>query len=154
MTRFLMIAFLALAAGPAKAQVGVGLSPDSLGLGRPQRRAARIPPVAAALDRVFGPEAWTAVQISTAGPAAEMAQLSRDGYYKRELIELVLIAAAARRPLSSVLEKRRKEEPLSLIAGGFGLDYESLHEEALAVEEIMDREYLPRYENQRPEWAR
>lgn len=146
--------FLLLLAAPARGQVGVGLSPDSLGLGRPSRRSQRLPAAASALDRVFGPEVWAAVEISTAGPAADLAQLSREGFYKLEMIQLVMIAAESRRPLSRILEKRRKEEKLSQIASGLGLDYDKLYDESLAVQEIVEREYLPRFEEPRGAGAR
>ena len=103
------------------------------------------PPVALALDLAFGATIWAQVAVSTAGPIIDLSRMVREGYYKLEIIQLVLISAQAGRPLKEVLEKRKKGAKLARLAADYKLDYDKLYESALAIEELVDKEYLPRF---------
>ncbi|MBI5882614.1 MAG: hypothetical protein HZB91_05870 [Elusimicrobia bacterium] len=150
--RFALAAMFALLAAPAFGQEGVGLGLDlqQLGLGSKAKfQVGRMPPVAAAVENAFGPEFWARVSVSTAGPAADLARLSREGCYKLEIVQLLLLSAESGKGLKAVEEKRKKGAKLAEIAKDFGLDYGRLYEKALAVQEIVDRDYLPRYPERR-----
>ena len=136
-----LLAFTALlAASPAAAQTLA-----------PRRDAA---PVALAVEKAFGPAFWAEVKLSTSGPVADMTRLSRQGFYKVELIELVLLSARSLRPLKTLAEKRRKGASLSELALSHRQDPERLHGTALAVAEIVDRDYLPRWPERRLRYER
>lgn len=102
-------------------------------------------PLALALDLAFGATVWQEVRISTHGPVGDLTKLVRDGHYKLELIELILMSARGHRALRDTVKKRGEGARLSRIAADYGLDYDEVHESALAIEELVDREYLPRF---------
>lgn len=147
--KFLLAACLAVLSSPAWAQVGVGagIGPDFSGQDARKKKtqAAEDAPLAKALDLALGATIWANVAISSSGPVAEMTRLVAEGYYKLELIQLVLMSAQAHQPLKRALEKRKKGAALFEIAAEYKLDYDKLYEEALAVEELVDGEYLPRF---------
>lgn len=140
---------LFLAASPALAQVdlGAGIGPDMFNYSSGRKYRGRISPapLALALDRAFGTTTWARVSISTEGPVSEMTAMVRGGYYKLEIIQLILLSAEAGRPLKQTLEKRKKGSKLSELAAEYKLDYDKVYEEALAIEELVNREYLPRF---------
>ncbi|MBI5208952.1 MAG: hypothetical protein HY927_03160 [Elusimicrobia bacterium] len=139
-------------AGPAFAQEGVGLGLDleHLGLVRKAKKdARRSPPMALAVESVFGPEFWTKVGVSSAGPTADLSRMVREGCYKLEILQLLMMSAESGRGLDAVLERRKKRAKLPAMAADLGLDYARLYEGALAVSEIVDREYLPRHPERR-----
>ncbi|MBI4679387.1 MAG: hypothetical protein HY748_17565 [Elusimicrobia bacterium] len=145
-------ALAALIAAPALAQEGVGLGLDlqALGLGPKARtHLGRMPPVAAAIENAFGPEFWAKVAVSSAGPAADLSRMAREGCYKLEIIQLLLLSVESGKGLKAVLAERKGGAKLAKIAKDFGLDYDRLYDRALAVEEIVDRYYLPRYPERR-----
>src|SRR5947208_3436192 len=67
-------------------------------------------PLAQALDLAFGATTWGQIKISTAGPAVEVTRLVREGYYKLEIIQLVLMSAQGRKTFAETVEKRKKGE--------------------------------------------
>ena len=146
-----LLAGLWLAAAPAAAQgISLGPSPDLWSSSRDKKESLEPEPVAQALDLAFGATVWAQVRISTMGPVVDLTRLVRSGLYKLELIDLVLICAESGRPLQKAVEKRRKGAALAAIAKDYGLDYDRVHEAALAVEETVDREYLPRFPEKIP----
>lgn len=102
-------------------------------------------PLALALDLAFGATVWAQVRLSTAGPVIELSRLVRQGYYKLEIIQLVLLSAEANKTLKQTLEKRKKGAKLAEITKDYRLDYDRIYEAALAIQELVDREYLPRF---------
>jgi len=121
-------------------------APPPLTGGNEETREAPPPtPAAEAITLALGATVWAEVKVSTEGPVMDLTRLSLSGYYKRELIELVLISAQAKKPLKDAVEKRAKGASLRQVAEGWGLDYDSLYDAALAVEELVDRLYLPRF---------
>jgi len=135
------------AAVPAAAQTDLsfGPSPDWLAGAQKDQERPEPEPLAQALDLAFGATVWARVKISTAGPVSDLTKLVAGGFYKLELIELVLICAETGRPLQKAVAKRRKGAKLAAIARDYGLDYDRIYESALAVQEVVDREYLPRF---------
>lgn len=110
----------------------------------------KAPPVALALDLAFGPAVWAEIKISTMGPVHELTRLVRQGHYKLEIIQLVLLSAKGKKTLKQTLEKRgKKKMALAAIAKDYKLDYDELYEAALAVQDIVDRQYLPRFPEKR-----
>lgn len=150
--RWLLAAgLLALCAASSRAQ-GVGLAIEaelptiSAKKKKPKEEA---PPLALALNLAFGATVWAEVRISTDGPLVEMSRLVRQGYYKLELIELILMASQGRTTLKKTLEKRKKGASLAAIAADYHLDYDRIYESSLAVQEVVDQEYLPRFPEKR-----
>lgn len=115
--------------------------------GAPARPLA---PVARAVELAFGATTWAVVRVSTAGAAADLSRYSSQGFYKRELIELVLMSAEARRQLSVAVEKRKQGARLADIALEYNVDYGRIVERALAIEDVVDRVYLPMFPERRP----
>lgn len=136
-----------LAAQPPQAPPGA----EILEAGGRKKKAKEEPaPLALALDLAFGATLWAQVRISTAGPVSDLTKLVGSGHYKLELIELVLMSAEGRRALKDTVKKRKEGAKLSEIAKDYRLDYEKIYEAALAVEELVDRDYLPRFPEKRP----
>lgn len=102
-------------------------------------------PVAESIALALGTTVWAEVKVSTEGPVMDLTRLSLSGYYKRELIQLVLMCAKAKKPLKEAVERRAKGAALAEIASGWGLDPGEMYDAALAVEELVDRHYLPRF---------
>jgi hypothetical protein len=145
--KIFVIAFLlACAAVPASAQYYMDQGP------RPRRSkdAPQSAPLALALDLAFGATFWNAVQVSTMGPVNDVSQLVREGYYKLEIIQLVMISQQGHQPLKKTVEKRKKGAELSKIAAESNIDYDELYESALAVEDVVDKQYLPRFPEKPP----
>ncbi len=110
--------------------------------------------IAQAIAMAFSSATWTAIKISTSGAVIDLSRLAREGYYKRELITLVVTAARAKKPLQELVAERRKGASLERIAQSRGLDYDQVYDSALAIEEIVDKEYLPRFPQRGPRRAR
>lgn len=102
-------------------------------------------PIGQALTLTFGATFFAQVNISTNGPVIDLSRLNREGFYKLELIELLLTSARSRKPLQELAARRRKGEALRSLAVSSGVDYDALYESALAIQEIVDRDYLPRF---------
>ena len=151
MTASLLAGLWLAAAAPAAAQdVSLGPSQDLWASSRNQPETLEPEPVAQALDLAFGATVWAQVRISTNGPVVDLSRLVRGGFYKLELIDMVLICAEAGRPLQKAVQLRRKGTTLAAIAKDYGLDYDRVHVAALGVEEVVDREYLPRFPEKIP----
>jgi hypothetical protein len=102
-------------------------------------------PVAQALDLAFGATVWASVHISTMGAVYDLSELSAQGFYERELIELVLIAAKSGQTLKTVCLKRLKGTHLSKIADDAHLSYAKIYDAAEAIQKAVDRDYRPRF---------
>ena len=115
-------------------------------------RKSKDEPVAAAqaITLAFGATFFAEVKISTAGPVTDLSRLAHEGFYKRELITLLLLSAKAKKPLQDSVALRKKGKTLRAIALSYALDYDGIYEAALAVEELVDRAYLPRFPERRP----
>ncbi|MBI3551353.1 MAG: hypothetical protein HY077_02440 [Elusimicrobia bacterium] len=142
-------ALLVLAAAPALAQVSEFSKHK-----KPKEDSA---PVALALNLVFSTTYWQQVEVSTSGPVGDVSALVRQGYYKLEIIELVMMSHDGRQPLAKTVEKRKKGADLADIAADYHLAWVPLEQSALAVEDIVDKQYLPlfpekRRRKERDEW--
>lgn len=105
--------------------------------------------IAQAVTLAFGATVWADVKISTMGSVVDLSRLNHDGFYKLELIQLVLLSAEGGQTLAQTVAKRRKGERLSHIAFDYNLDYDRLYEQALAVQDFVDELYLPRFPEKR-----
>ena len=117
---------------------------------RPKRQKEDPPPLALALELTFSATFWNEVHISTMGAVADVADLVRAGCYKLEVIQLVLMSQQGHQPLKKTFEKRKKGAELESLAAEYRLDYGRLYEQALAIQEIVDKRYLPRFPEKRP----
>lgn len=102
-------------------------------------------PNAQAIALAFSSTFFHEVQVSTMGAVVDLSRLSYRGFYKLELIELLLLSSRAKKPFPALAERRAKGEALRALAVSHGVDYDRLYDAAVAVEEIVDRDYLPRF---------
>jgi hypothetical protein len=107
-------------------------------------------PVALALNLTFSTTFWQEVQISTMGPVSDLSRLSKQGFYKLEIIQLLLMSHEGHQALGKTVAKRKKGAALADIAADYHLEYDKLYESALAVQEIVDKQYLPLFPEKRP----
>jgi hypothetical protein len=122
--------------------------PSSPPLLRVEKEKPEVPkPTAAAraIALAIGATTWAEVKISTDGPVTELTRLNLAGYYKLELIQLVLLSAQGKKTFKEAVEKRGKGASLRSLSQEWGVDYDKLYESSLAVEEIVDAQYLPRF---------
>ncbi len=158
-TLLAVLALVALA-GPARAQQPSQSPAEPLGTesfedaGRHRPPRQDPAPVAQAIELAFGATVWAQVQVSTMGAVVDLSRLYRDGFYKLELIELVLMSAESRKTLAATVQKRRKGERLSRLALDYGLDFDRLEEQALRIQDVVDRLYLPRFPAKKPKRER
>jgi hypothetical protein len=150
-----LLAVVLAAAAPSRAQLTPDLNhQDDAALIRAldKDKKAHDEPTAVAqsLALAFGATFFNEVRISTNGPVIDLSRLSHEGFYKLELIELLLISSKAKKPLSELAAMRRKGKALRTIAFSSGVDYDKIYDSALAVQEIVDRDYLPRFHDRRP----
>jgi len=104
---------------------------------------------AQAISLAFGATFFTEVRISTSGAVTDLSRLAHDGFYKRELIELLLISAKGRKPLADLAKRRKKGEALRAIAKSCGVDYDAVYAAALDIESYVDDDYLPHFPQRR-----
>ena len=141
--RLLLLA--CLAASPASAQVdmGAGMGPDALLYSERKRPPAPpVHPVALAASLAFDPETWARVHVSSV-PARDLSALLRRGYYKLELLQLVLLAKGAGAKLEEIAAEHDKGSTLRQIAAARKLDFDSLYEEALRIDARVVDALLP-----------
>jgi len=126
--------------------------PEPAAVFTPERKAKDEPaPAAQAIALAFGATFFVEVKISTEGAVTDLSRLAHEGFYKRELITLLLISAKAKKSLRDVVAlRKKKDQTLRVIATSYGLDYDKIYDAALAVEEVVDRDYLPRFPQRRP----
>jgi hypothetical protein len=146
MTMLLLLAAWTAAAAPAgdkPAEPAAVFSPE---------RKPNDEPVAyaQAISLAFGTTFFAEVKISTNGAVVDLSRLAHEGFYKRELITLLLLCGKAKKPLQDAAAARKKGKTLRAIALSYGLDFDAVYDAALAVEEDVDRHYLPRFPERRP----
>lgn len=135
MARLGLLTLLVMAALPARAQEGEALGADAdsplmTALDRSSAPSSAVTPLTLALSLAFDATTWAAVGVSTAAPAAELAELMARGYYRLELIQLTLLAQASGKRLLDLRTRRTKD----------GRTLRQLAEEAkVPYEEILDR---------------
>lgn len=144
-----LVIFLAFAAAPsarAQVDVGTGIGPEQLGLGdpRPSREKPSVLPLALAASLVWDATTWTRLELSTStAPAEELTSLIQKGYYRLELLQIVLIAEKAGKPLSSVTELREKGKGLRELASSLGADFDSIYDRSLELDRRIEADILP-----------
>jgi hypothetical protein len=104
---------------------------------------------AQAISLTFGATFFAEVHVSTAGAVMDLSRLAHDGFYKRELVELLLMSAKSGKPLAELAARRKKGEALRAMAASLKLDYDALYGAALAIEKTVDEDYLPRFPERR-----
>jgi len=138
----LLSSFFLLLAAPAGAQFGAGAgvgpdfmserSSDSVAVAR-----AASTPLALALSLSYDSTTWAQVGVSTAAPAAELARFVVRGFYKLELIEMILIAKRSGKTLSYLSTRRDKGETLRKIAESFSLDFDGLYDQSVQDDRLV-----------------
>jgi len=129
---------------------GLGLGPDpALLSGTAAKKAAEpdMTPMAMGLSLVFDTTTWSEVKVSTADPARVMAKLLRQGCYRLEIIQLVLMARGSGKALAELTAKRKDgKTTLRDLSRELGIDYDPLVERArvLAAQVEAEMEYVSR----------
>lgn len=127
---------------PACAQVDLGASvgPETFLPGAKVRREPRpeVLPMPQALVLAFGPQALASVGLSTA-PARDLTHLAYRGFYKLELIQLILMSRGSAKPFKEIVKTREEGKSLEAMAGSLKLDYAGLYEEALGIDAEVER---------------
>ncbi|MEE8425185.1 MAG: hypothetical protein V3S11_05125 [Elusimicrobiota bacterium] len=107
---------------------------------REKKKRGRLTPMALAITLVFDSSTWSAIGVSTAAPVGEIASLLGAGYYRLELLQLILMADRSGKHISLLTADRVKEKKsLRDIAKELGLEYDSLYDEAVARSREVDR---------------
>lgn len=146
MRRLLPLVLTAALAATASAQTGLGMdfgldAGDAIEKSEREDRSRPFP-YAIALEMEFSSATWLTLDLASA-PAKEMTALMVRGYYKLELVELVLTAEKARVPFKEVFKKREKGATLKAIAAGYGLDADQVYDEAAVRRRHLESELLP-----------
>ena len=143
-TVVLLLAVALLAPPPAAAQVelGAGMGPDILLSNEKKKTEPTLVPLGLATSLVFDTTTWVAVGASTA-PVQELSDLLRRGYYKFELIELVLVAQRGSTPLKELVKARDKGKALRELAVERSVDFDAVYEDALALDARLTGRILP-----------
>ena len=126
----------------AHAQVGVGVQVDPGNFsGSKEGKAKEKPkvlPFVEALLQTMSPEELISLSVSTSSVKEDWSRLMLRGVYKQEMLQLILLAQKAKKPLKDVLKQRAKKQELSKMAGGFGLSYDAIYEESLGWRKKID----------------
>lgn len=123
----------------AQVDFGVGVGGDVFdGEKKKKPFKAAIDPFAQVTALAFDATTWMTVQISTEGAAKDLTRLLHQGIYRQELLELVLMASKAQKPLKDLVKKREKGKKLEKMAEELKLDYDGLYEQALRFRAKID----------------
>ncbi len=146
MTAILLFALRLLAPSPVLAQVdlGAGLGPDAF-LRAPQSQQQAPPavtPLGLALSLSFDATTWAAIEVSSA-PARVLSEMLRQGYYKLELLQMVLMARRGAGTFKQVQQERGKGRRLREIAESKQVDFDAVYEESLALDARLTARLLP-----------
>lgn len=90
-------------------------------------RRVRRTPLALAVSLAFDTTTWARVGVSTSAPSVEMSRMLRGGYYRLEIVQLVLMASESGKRLELLTARRDKGESLREIAKGLSIDYDRLY---------------------------
>jgi hypothetical protein len=135
----LLSAFFVLAA-PGRAQVDVGASvgPEAFaGIGGAGVVRSTSSPLALALSLCYDATTWTRIGVSTASPAADLTSLALRGYYKLELVEMILLAVQSGKTLAYLTVRREKGETLRGLAESLSVGFDALEEQALKDDRLV-----------------
>ena len=138
----LLSSFFLLLASRSMAQfeAGAGAGPDfmnerSSGVVAVERATAT--PLALALSLSYDATTWAQVGVSTAAPAGELSRLVARGFYKLELIEMILIAKGAGKTLFYLSTRRDKGESLRKIAESYSLEFDALYDQSVRDDRLV-----------------
>ncbi|MBI5595027.1 MAG: hypothetical protein HY928_02940 [Elusimicrobia bacterium] len=136
-----LAAAAALCALPVAAQVGAGasLAPDGglFDASKGSTEAARTP-LALALSLAFDATTWAAVGVSS--PSVEVPELLARGYYRLEVLELVLMAKASGKRLLDLRTRRTKDgRTLRQLAEESGVSYDEVSDQAHVLAGAVER---------------
>lgn len=132
-----------LLTAPAAAQVP-SASPDpglaTLDPKAKEKKRSELTPMSLAITLVFDLKTWSAVGVSTSAPAGEISSMLGDGYYRLELLQLILMAERSGKHISLLTAERTKsKKSLRDMAQELGLEYDSLYDEAVSRSREVDR---------------
>jgi hypothetical protein len=140
---------LSLLSGPTFAQFGLG--PNMFDQTDRERRENEkkerenkekrptLLPFASVLADAFPPADWAALKVSTSTTKEDLSKLLRGGFYRLELVTLVLTAKRAGEPLSKLVQKRQDGDTLRSIAEGCKIGYDALFDDASSLKLLLDR---------------
>jgi hypothetical protein len=131
---------LACLAAPAAAQDTMGFDSDPALVGTPKKETPRdaVEELGLAVSLAFDATTWVSVGVSSP-PAQAATQLIRNGHYRFELIQLVLMARTTTATLLDVTAKRAKGKKLRELSKEFDLDYDELYDRASILSADVDR---------------
>ncbi len=136
-----------LLAAPAAAQVPSASPDPELATLDPEPKAkekkkkrSELTPMSLAITLVFDLKTWSAIGVSTSAPAGEISSMLGDGYYRLELLQLILMAERSGKHISLLTAERTKsKKSLRDLAKELGLEYDSLYDEAVSRSREVDR---------------
>lgn len=105
-----------------------------------KKKRNKLTPMSLAITLVFDSNTWSKIGVSTSAPVGEIASLLGAGYYRLELLQLILMADRSGKHISLLTADRAKEKKsLRQMAKEFGLEYDSLYDEAVSLSRKVDR---------------
>ncbi len=130
----------------AQVFLGAEVGPDSfMGSGqetKPEKKPA-VHPYAGALALYFSSATWASIQVSTSAPEKDITVYLYAGYYRQEIIQLIILAEKTGRPLKELAKEREKGGSLSAMAKKAGLDFNEFFEKSLEIRNKIDTQFLP-----------
>lgn len=127
-----------------------GIGPDTFAGGPKEEKETRpdIQPFARALTLYFNSLTWTQIGISTASPAKELTDFMYHGYYRQEIIQLILMSKESGKSFKEFARERKKEKRFEEIAGKAKIDFSDIVERSIEIRKIIDAKFLPRAESE------
>lgn len=105
-----------------------------------KKKKNQLTPMSLAITLVFSSQTWSAIGVSTAAPAEDIAVMFGDGHYRLEILQLIVMAKRSGKHISLLTADRAKEKKsLRQMAKEFGLEYDSLYDEAVSLSRKVDR---------------
>lgn len=141
----LVVLFFLAARAEAQVDVGAAVGPDVFGVGSGEAKKegpASLLPLAMATSLAFDATTWAQIKLSSA-PAQALTAMFYKGYYKLELIQLILLAKRSGGTLSDLVLEREKGAKLRDMAKRLGLDYDGLYDRALNLDREVEERLLP-----------
>ncbi len=136
------LVLLAVLAAPAFAEdpsMGMAADPSLVGHAKPDRKQETVSRIGLAVSLAFDATTWTSVGVSSA-PAHAATNLIKQGHYRLELLQLVLIARdSGTRLLDLTKERAKGKKTLREMAVEANIDYDRLYSKSQKLSLEVDR---------------
>lgn len=123
-------------------QISVGTEVTPAAFSRSKKEKLERPlihPFAQALAEHWQQATWIQMGLSSSSIREDLTQLFYRGFYRLELIQLVLMAKETSQKLENLLQERRRRARLSEIAEKNHLQYPAIYENALQIKSQLAR---------------